>query len=84
MSAGLEDLKGRGPREQMHALRRAWQWFSKKAENHVRIAIDFLHYDFARIHKTLSATPVMEAGLTMHVWSIEEIVGLFKDWSSGQ
>ena len=35
--------------------------------------------NFARIHKTLSVTPAMEAGLTMHVWSIEEIVGLFKD-----
>ena len=35
----------------------------------------FMHYNFARIHKTLRVTPAMEAGLTDHVWSMEEIVG---------
>jgi hypothetical protein len=35
-----------------------------------------MHYNFARIHRTLRVTPAMEAGLTTHVWSIEEIVGL--------
>ncbi|HLW81360.1 MAG TPA: IS1 family transposase, partial [Candidatus Acidoferrales bacterium] len=38
------------------------------------VAIHFLHYNFARIHKTLRVTPAMEAGLTDHVWSLEEIV----------
>ena len=32
--------------------------------------------DFCRIHKTLRVTPAMEAGLTGHVWEIEEIVAL--------
>ena len=31
-------------------------------------------YDFARIHKTLRITPSMAAGLSDHVWSLEEIV----------
>jgi hypothetical protein len=35
-----------------------------------------MHYNFARIHKTLRVTPAMQAGLSDHVWSIEEIVGL--------
>jgi hypothetical protein len=35
-----------------------------------------LQYIFARIHQTLRVTPAMEAGLAMHVWSIEELVGL--------
>lgn len=49
--------------------------FSKKAENHAAmVAIHFLHYNFARIHKTLKVTPAMEAGLADHVWSLEEIV----------
>jgi hypothetical protein len=38
------------------------------------VAIHFLHYNFARIHKTLRVTPAMTAGLADHVWSLEEIV----------
>jgi hypothetical protein len=33
------------------------------------------HY-FARIHSTLRVTPAMEAGITRHVRTIEEILGL--------
>jgi hypothetical protein len=48
--------------------------FSKKAENHAAaVAIHFIHYNFARIHKTLRITPAMAAGLSDHVWSLEEI-----------
>ena len=38
------------------------------------IAIYFMHYNYARIHKTLGVTPAMEAGISDHVWSLEEIV----------
>jgi len=38
------------------------------------VAIHAVHYNFARIHKTLGITPSMAAGLTDHVWSLEEIV----------
>jgi hypothetical protein len=40
------------------------------------IAIYFMHYNFCRIHQTLRVTPAMEAGITDHVWNIEEIVNL--------
>lgn len=51
--------------------------FSKKVENHIHaLAIYFMHYNFARIHQTLRVTPAMQAGLTDHVWSLEEIAGL--------
>jgi hypothetical protein len=33
-----------------------------------------LYYNFARIHKTLRITPAMAAGLSDHVWSVEEVV----------
>ena len=57
--------------------------FSKKIENHeASAALHFMHYNFARIHKTLRVTPAMEAGLTSHVWNIEEIVGLLDRSSS--
>jgi len=35
-----------------------------------------MHYNFARIHKTLRVTPAMAAGISDQVWSLEEIVGL--------
>lgn len=51
--------------------------FSKKAENHAHaIALHFMHYNFGRIHKTLRVTPAMEARVSDHVWSLEEIVVL--------
>jgi IS1 family transposase len=50
---------------------------SKKIENHVyAVALFYMHYNFCRIHKTLRVTPAMEAGITNHVWTIEEIVDL--------
>jgi hypothetical protein len=33
-----------------------------------------VHYNFARIHKTLRITPAIAAGLSDHVWTLEEIV----------
>jgi IS1 family transposase len=51
--------------------------FSKKIENHCHmLAIHFMHYNFCRIHTTLRVTPAMEAGLTDHVWTLEEMVNL--------
>jgi hypothetical protein len=32
-----------------------------------------MHYNFARNHKTLRITPAMTAGISDHVWSLEEI-----------
>ena len=51
--------------------------FSKKIENHAAaVALHFIHYNFARIHKTLRITPAMAAGISDHVWSYEEIASL--------
>src|SRR5207245_1231025 len=46
---------------------------SKKIENHKHaLALYFMYYNFARIHLTLRVTPAMEAGISNHVWSIED------------
>jgi hypothetical protein len=59
----------------MRRFTRLTNAFSKKVENHVAmVAIHFLHYNFCRIHKSLRVTPAMAAGLSHHVWSLEEIV----------
>lgn len=61
----------------MRRFTRLTNGFSKKATNHVAaIALHFMHYNFARVHKTLRVTPAMAAGLSTRVWSLEEIVGL--------
>jgi hypothetical protein len=39
-------------------------------------AAPVMYYNFCRIHQTLRVTPAMEAGISDHVWSLEEIVGL--------
>mgnify|MGYP000635550926 FL=1 len=49
--------------------------FSKKVENlKAAVALHFGYYNFCRVHMTLRVTPAMEAGLTDHVWSIEELL----------
>jgi hypothetical protein len=32
-------------------------------------------YNFVRVHQTLRVTPAMEAKITDHIWSIEELLG---------
>ncbi len=67
-------------RMQMRRFTRLTNAFSKKLANHeAAIALHYMHYNFARVHQTLRVTPAMEAGVSSHVWSIAEIVGLLKD-----
>jgi IS1 family transposase len=65
----------------MRRFTRLTNGFSKKLDNHMAaIAIHFMHYNFARPHKTLAKpyprTPAMAAGITDHIWTLAEIVGL--------
>ena len=71
----------------MRRFTRLTNAFSKKLDNHMAaIAIHFMHYNFARPHKTLSLrqedgpaikqTPAMAAGIAEHIWTAEEIVRL--------
>lgn len=39
------------------------------------IALHFAYYNFCGVHQSLRVTPAMEAGLTDHIWSLEELVG---------
>ena len=66
-------------RMSMRRFTRLTNAFSKKLENHAAaIALHFMHYNFCRVHQTLRCTPAMRAGITDHIWSIEEIVGLLE------
>ncbi len=55
--------------------------FSKKAENHAHsMALYFMHYNFVRIHQSLRVTPAMEAGVTDHLWTFEDVVKIVEKW----
>ncbi len=65
----------------MRRFTRLTNAFSKRLENHeYALALYFMHYNFARPHKTLAnpyqRTPAMASRITDHVWTVEEIVGL--------
>jgi IS1 family transposase len=64
-------------RMSMRRFARLTNAFSKKVENHISaLSLYFMFYNFCRVHQTLRVTPAMEAGVSDHVWEIEEIVAL--------
>jgi transposase-like protein/IS1 family transposase len=61
-------------RMMMRRFTRLTNAFSKKLENlKAACALYFAYYNFCRTHKTLRVTPAMEAGLTDHVWDLDEL-----------
>ena len=64
-------------RMSMRRFTRLTNGFSKKLENlgHA-VALHFMWYNFGRIHQSLRITPAMDAGVSDHVWSLEEIADL--------
>ena len=58
--------------------------FSKKAENHAHsVSLMFFFYNYCRSHMTLTraangvkTTPAMAAGISDHVWTVEEMLSL--------
>jgi len=62
-------------RMSMRRFTRLTNAFSKKVENLAHaVSLHFMYYNFGRIHQTLRVTPAMEAGVTGHIWSWEEII----------
>jgi hypothetical protein len=59
--------------------------FSKKLENHMHtLSSYFMHYSFVRIHQTLRCTPATEAGVTEHLWSLEDMLWIVDEWEAAQ
>jgi len=49
--------------------------FSKKLRNlKAAVSLHMAFYNFCRVHETLRVTPAMQAGLTDHVWSVDELL----------
>ena len=62
-------------RMHMRRFTRLTNAFSKKVE-YLRwaVAIFVTWFNFCRVHQVLRVTPAMQAGLTDHVWTIEELL----------
>jgi IS1 family transposase len=66
----------------MRRFTRLTNAFSKKVENlSAAVALHFMHYNFARVHKTLGTSPAVAAGIATHVWTVEEIARLL-EWNA--
>jgi len=64
----------------MRRFTRLTNAFSKKVENHSHaVALYFAFYNFCRVRQNLRVTPAMEAGLSDHVWTVEELVSLMPE-----
>jgi IS1 family transposase len=69
-------------RMQSRRYTRLTNGFSKKVQNHIyATALYFMHYNFCRIHQTLTKqnrgihqTPAMAAGLTNRVWTVMNLL----------
>ncbi len=74
-------------RTNIRRLTRLTNGHSKKLENHVyAMSLWFMYYNFCRPHMTLTKdhkgvkwTPAMAAGVTDHVWKLDEVVALLPE-----
>jgi hypothetical protein len=62
-------------RMMVRRLTRLTNAFSNKWENHeAMLALFFAYYNYCRWHMTLKETPAMRAGLTNHIWTLQELL----------
>jgi IS1 family transposase len=77
ISTSFVERQNLSMRMNMRRFTRLTNGFSKKLENHGHsVALHYMHYNFARIHRTLHITPAMAAGVDNRLWSMEDIVRL--------
>ena len=55
--------------------------FSRKLENHAAaVALNYLAYNFIKIHRTLRVSPAMAAGVVDRLWSVVDLVALWESY----
>lgn len=75
ISTSLVERQNLTMRMSIRRFTRLTNAFSKKVENHrAAVALHFAHYNFVRMHSTIRCTPAMAAGVSRHLWSLEELV----------
>ena len=64
-------------RTTMRRYTRLSNGFSRKIEYHMAaVAINYLAYNFIKIHSTLRTSPVMAAGVTTRLFDVSDLVEL--------
>jgi hypothetical protein len=72
-------------RMHMRRFTRLSNAFSKKVENHAHaVALHFMYYNFCKVHHSLRVTPAMEAGISNHVWGLDELIALLSGSDSSK
>jgi IS1 family transposase len=72
-------------RMHMRRFTRLTNAFSKKVENHCHaVALNFMYYNFVRIHSSVRMTPAMAAGVTTKLWELADIVAVIDEWEAAQ
>jgi hypothetical protein len=67
----------------MRRFTRLTNAFSKKIENHAAaVALYFMYYNFARVHKTLRCSPAMAAGVDTRLWEIKDAVAMVQAYEN--
>ncbi|XXT93005.1 hypothetical protein WMF27_32135 [Sorangium sp. So ce281] len=73
-TAYVERLNGT-TRHQNGRMRRLCLAFSKRIEHHrASVALVYAYYNLCHVVKTLRVTAAMQAGITDHVWSLDELL----------
>jgi hypothetical protein len=57
--------------------------FSRKMENYAAHGLNYFAYNFIKIHRTLPTSPAMAASVMDRLWSVGDLVVLWKPTSSG-
>ena len=71
----------------MHSRRmtRLTNAFLKKLANHRHaLALNFLYYNFVRVHQTLKMSPAMAAGVSKRLWEMKDVVDMLEAWEATQ
>ena len=77
VSTSIVERQNLNMRMSIRRFTRLTNAFSKKVENLAHaVSLHFMYYNFARLHRSLRVTPAMEAGVSDHAWSVEEIATL--------
>jgi IS1 family transposase len=75
ISTSLVERQNLTMRMCMRRFTRLTNAFSKKVENlQAAVGLHFGYYNFVRIHRTLRVTPAMAAGVTNHLWTMEDLI----------
>jgi hypothetical protein len=59
--------------------------FSRKLKNHAcAVALNYFAYNFIQRHRTLRTSPAQAAGVTDHVWDVNDLVVLWESYERKQ